>query len=105
MEKIKSSELFKKMVCATQEAFISENEQVIDAVSKSIDNNNINCMLLQDVTAFISLNNEFLRVSFIKAICSVLSEYGIIENDINIDDIKITNNLLKSGVHTAIYHE
>ena len=62
-------------------------------------------MSLKDVLTLIELNNEFLRSSYIKAVCSILSDYGIIENDIDIYDTEVTNKLLKSGVHKAIHNQ
>lgn len=104
MEKIKTSELFEKLVQEIQKSYISEDKQMQNATLDYLKGKTEN-MSLKDVLTLIELNNEFLRSSYIKAVCSILSDYGIIENDIDIYDTEVTNKLLKSGVHKAIHNQ
>lgn len=102
MNKIKISELFQKMVIESQKAFASEDETFNNAIKENIDVANLNVVSLRDVLMIVQLNNEFLRISTIKALCNVLDEYGILERDVDIKNIDVTNQMLESGVKKAI---
>lgn len=101
MEKIKTSELFEKMVIATQKAFISEDNNIINIISNHLGNKTEN-FDLKDIITIINANNEFCRASYIKAVCDVLAEYGIVEKDVDLNNIDISNKLLQSAIHKAV---
>lgn len=101
MEKTKASDLLYQMIFNSQKVFIAEDENYIQSMHNILANNmipqnqNVDCKTLVSV---IHNNNEFMRISFIKTILQTLIENNIIENDIDIFDVSITNKILCNAV-------
>lgn len=99
MDKIKSSELLEKIIYNSQKSMQSEDYQIkkafYDECSGKMNDE------LKLVLKLIDLNNEFLRISFAKSTIQTLSDYGLIDNDINLSDFRVTNDILKTAIEKA----
>ena len=101
MSKLKTSELIEKMIINSQQCFISEDKTLQEAILKNVDKNSCEAMSLTDVVRMISLNNEYLRISFIKALCKTLEEYKVLDKDIDIMNKTVTDDILCRAVEKA----
>lgn len=93
--KIKASELFIKLILNSQYSMASEDDQVINRMlenHKKIDS--YTKKILSDIT----INNEYMRISMLKTTVLTLIELGIIENDVNLLDIKESNKLVSQAM-------
>jgi hypothetical protein len=92
-DKIKLSELFKKLMINSQFAMASEDNQLIKRLTENGD--------LKDKMIFLQetpMINEYLRISFIKTTVITLAELDFIEKDCDILDVNVSNNLVKESM-------
>ena len=101
MYKIRTSELMEKMIVNSQKSFISEDKSLQAAILKNVYMDNNDAMSLIDVVRLISLNNEYLRISFIKAFCKTLEEYRLLDKDIDIMNKAVSDDILCKAVEKA----
>lgn len=93
MEKLKASKLFEDLFKNSQRAFISEEDNLKNALTKV--GNGVKINEFEFALSAIRFNNEFLRLSMIKALISTLIDNDIVEADIDIYDSTITNEIIK----------
>ena len=85
-DKIKTSELLKKMIYNSKSSYISENQRFLDSIKLHSFNNTIT---FDDVLDMLVMSQEFVRVSMVKTMLKTLQDYSFIENDIDLfnDDL------------------
>lgn len=81
MDKIKTSELISKLALASEEACKCEDENFFRV--SNIDQLH-NPITTEDLLKIIRATTDFSRFSSIRAICKVLQELDIIENDVDV---------------------
>ncbi len=97
MDKIKTSELVKKLTVAYELAFRCEDEnffhapQFLDLAGKEV-------VTPADLIKIIRITEDFARFSSIRAICKVLQETDLIENDVDV----FNNDDFREEVYQAI---
>ena len=95
MNKIKTSELIKKLALASEEACKCEDENFLRA-TESINYTN-DSITVNDAVTLILAATDFSRFSNMRAICKVLQELDLIENDIDVfDNISFRSELVKT---------
>ena len=90
MDKIKTSELISKLALASEEASKCEDENFFRVTKLEQLHNPITP---EDLVKVIRATTDFSRFSSIRAICKVLQELDIIENDVDVfnnDDFRNT---------------
>ena len=81
MDKIKTSELISKLALASEEACKCEDENFLRVTELEKLSNPITSL---DLVKVIRATTDFSRFSSIRAICKVLQELDIIENDVDV---------------------
>lgn len=92
MDKIKTSELLTKFVLASKEACKCEDENFFRVTELEKLHNPITP---EDLVKIIRATTDFSRFSSIRAICKVLQELDIIENDVDVFNNDDFRNTLK----------
>lgn len=93
MDKIKTSELILKLTLASEEACKCEDENFFRVTELEKLSNPITP---SELVKIIRATTDFSRFSSIRAICKVLQELDIIENDVDVfDNIAFRNELKK----------
>lgn len=90
MDKIKTSELISKMALASEEACKCEDENFFRVTNLGNANDPIT---VKDAVKLVRAVTDFSRFSSIRAICKILQELDIIENDVDVfnnDDFRNT---------------
>lgn len=95
MDKIKSSELFYKIFLNSQKALASEDEQAKRKFMNILSSDQSD---LDKTLEFIGINNEYLRFSFAKAVILTLQEYDLVENDIDLCNVKESNKIITEAI-------
>ena len=93
MDKIKTSELITKFALASEEACKCEDENFFRALTEKVHKNEKENVTYADVVNISRAVTDFSRFSSIRAICKVLQELDIIENDVDVfnnDDFRNT---------------
>lgn len=91
MEKIKTSELISKMVLASEEACKCEDENFFRVTNLGNANDPITA---KDAVKLVRAVTDFSRFSSIRAICKILQELYIIENDVDVFNNDDFRNIL-----------
>lgn len=92
MDKIKTNELLTKFVLASEEACKCEDENFFRVTELEKLHNPITP---EDLVKIIRATTDFSRFSSIRAICKVLQELDIIENDVDVFNNDDFRNTLK----------
>lgn len=92
MDKIKTSELLTKFVLASEEACKCEDENFFRVTGLEKLHNPITP---EDLVKIIRATTDFSRFSSIRAICKVLQEFDLIENDVDVFNNDDFRNTLK----------
>ena len=92
MDKIKTSELISKLALASEEACKCEDENFFRV--SNIDQLH-NPITTEDLLKIIRATTDFSRFSSIRAICKVLQELDIIENDVDVFNNDDFRNVLE----------
>lgn len=92
MDKIKTSALLTKFVLASEEACKCEDENFFRVTELEKLHNPITP---EDLVKIIRATTDFSRFSSIRAICKVLQELDIIENDVDVFNNDDFRNTLK----------
>lgn len=92
-DKIKTSELLRKMIYNSKSSYISEYKRFLDSIEIYSLNDTIT---FRDVRDMLLLSQESVRVSMIKAMLKTLQDYSLIEDDVDLfgdDDffVKVLN--------------
>ncbi len=91
MDKIKTSELISKLALASEEACKCEDENFFRVAKDNLHNP----ITTEDLIKIIRATTDFSRFSSIRAICKVLQELDIIENDVDVFDNDDFRNTLE----------
>lgn len=94
-DKIKASELFVKLVVNSQYSMKSEDQQLIKRIAEnhgSIEGD------IEKIINDISMSNEYMRISIIKTTVITLVELGIVEKDMDILNLDISNQLISKAM-------
>lgn len=96
-EKIKASELFKQLVIDSQKSLASEDEQMKNRLN---ENNNLKSKSLtyNDILYIVGMNNEYIRFSLLKTMILTLCNLHIIDNDIDLLNLDISNDLINQAL-------
>lgn len=96
-EKIKASELFKQLVIDSQKSLASEDEQMKKRLN---ENNSLKSKPLtyNNVLYIIGMNNEYIRFSLLKTMILTLCNLHMIENDLDILNLDISNDLISQAL-------
>lgn len=89
MSKIKTSELISKLALASEEACKCEDENFFRVLTEKVHNP----ITPKDLVKVIRATTDFSRFSSIRAICKVLQDLDVIENDVDVfnnDDFRNT---------------
>ena len=97
--KIKTSILMKDLIKNSQISMQEEDNNLIQSITKYINEKSV--YNIENMLEIINLNNEFVRMVFVKTIIKTLIEYDILDNDIDICDINTTNNIVINAVNEA----
>lgn len=93
MDKIKASELFKSLIKNTESAFINEsdvyNKEIQELFSGEYTPEQ------EKILKAIDFQNEFMRLSLVKAIVNTLCDYDLVESNIK-DDIQLNEIALEA---------
>lgn len=92
MDKIKTSELISKLVLASEEACKCEDENFFRVTKLEQLHNPITP---EDLVKVVRATTDFSRFSSIRAICKVLQEFDLIENDVDVFNNDDFRNTLK----------
>lgn len=97
MDKIKTSELISKLALASEEACKCEDENFFRVLNEKIHKNETENVTYADVVNIARAVTDFSRFSSIRAICKVLQELGIVEDDIDVfNNEEFKNALIKA---------
>ena len=99
--KIKTSELLRKMIYNSKLSYISEDKRFLDSIEIYSLNDTIT---FRDVRDMLLLSQESVRVCMIKAMLKTLQDYSFIEDDVDLfgdDDffIKVLNEESSQAVN------
>lgn len=93
MDKIKTSELITKFTLASEEACKCEDENFLRALTEKVHKKETENVTYADVINVARAITDFSRFSSIRAICKVLQDLDITENDVDVfnnDDFRNT---------------
>lgn len=93
MDKIKTSELISKLALASEEACKCEDENF----NRVVKDNLHNPITTEDLIKIIRATTDFSRFSSIRAICKVLQDLDVIENDVDVFDNAAFRSELKKA--------
>lgn len=97
MDKIKTSELITKFTLASEEACKCEDENFLRALTEKVHKKETENVTYADVINVARAVTDFSRFSSIRAICKVLQDLDIIENDVDVfDNTAFRNTLAKT---------
>ena len=97
--KIKTSELLRRMIYNSKLSYISEDKRFLDSIKVYSFNDTIT---FRDVRDMLLLSQEFVRTSMIKTMLKTLQDYSLIENDINLFDDDFFLKVLKEESSQAV---
>lgn len=84
MDKIKTSELISKLALASEEACKCEDENFLRVLTEKVHKKETENVTYADVANIVRAVTDFSRFSSMRAICKVLQELDIIENDVDV---------------------
>ena len=93
MNKIKTSELITKFALASEEACKCEDENFFRVLNEKVHKKETENVTYADVSNIARAITDFSRFSSMRAMCKVLQELDIIENDVDVfnnDDFRNT---------------
>lgn len=95
INKLKASELFVKLMVNSQFAMLSEDNNLTHRIAENhLNISNDVKKILEDI----SMSNEYMRISMIKASIITLVELGIVEGDIDITDPQTSKDLISKAM-------
>lgn len=96
----KTSELISKMALASEEACKCEDENLIHIVDEHLQGKTSNDYITaKELVSVIRASTDFSRFASIRAICKVLQELGIVENDIDVFNNDVFRKVLEEVYH------
>lgn len=93
MDKIKTSELISKLALASEEACKCEDENFLHVLTEKVHKKETENVTYADVINVARVVTDFSRFASIRAICKVLQDLDITENDVDVfnnDDFRNT---------------
>ena len=84
MDKIKTSELISKFALASEEACKCEDEKFLRVLTETVHKKEMENVTYADVANIARAVTDFSRFSSMRAMCKVLQELDIIENDVDV---------------------
>ena len=84
MSKIKTSELITKFALASEEACKCEDENFLRVLTKKVHKKETENVTYTDVINVARATTDFSRFASIRAICKVLQDLDIAENDVDV---------------------
>ena len=84
MDKIKTSELISKFALASEEACKCEDENFLRVLTETVHKKEMENVTYADVANIARAVTDFSRFSSMRAMCKVLQELDIIENDVDV---------------------
>lgn len=97
--KVKTSELLRKMIYNSKSSYISEDKRFLDSIEIYSLNDTIT---FRDVRDMLLLSQESVRVSMIKAMLKTLQDYSLIEDDVDLFDDDFFLKVLKEESSQAV---
>lgn len=97
MDKIKTSELILKLALASEEACKCEDINFDFTFHDAIKKDMNDTITVAETVRLIRAVSDFNRFSSIRAICKVLQDLGIIENDVDVFDNTAFRSELKNA--------
>lgn len=96
----KISELISKMALASEEACKCEDENLIRIVDEHLQGKTENDYITaKQLVSVVRASTDFSRFASIRAICKVLQELGIAENDIDVFNNEAFRKVLEEAYH------
>lgn len=105
MDKIKASDLLANMIYNMQAAFIEEDERLKNAIFSEIEEKNIDpnqYLTVKQLPLFLRIKDENYRMVLIRTIIATLSDYNIIENDIDLKNDELIAKYLNENTTRAV---
>lgn len=94
MDKIKTSELILKFALASEEACKCEDENFLRVLTETVHKKETENVTYADVANIARAVTDFSRFSSMRAMCKVLQELDIIENDVDVFNNDDFRNIL-----------
>lgn len=105
MDKIKASDLLSKMIYNMQTAFIEEDERLKSTIFNEMEEKNIDpnqYVTVKQLPLFFRIKDENYRMVLIRTIIATLSDYNIIENDIDLKNDELIAKYLNKNTTRAV---